>query len=248
MKSAFVVLGCSLGLFSCTLSGQSTPSVPMQILEQHRVNVGTHTVTYNRVAPPVFPAPVVQVRPTPPLTPQYLAWEQARAQMNFKFLMIGATIYDYQFSDVSWFDGDQWVRVISNIDFNYFTGIGEFDTADTIYQYFMASSNETGDGISLDTTTLSYLVQARLQLSSTSAGYIVVEGNPTANADALADLDALHAYFNVNRAVMIQDYRQMMAKEAAQAAWNKAHPPVIKDTVINYWPIKSSVYLKGANQ
>ena len=31
--------------------------VPVQVLNQQQVTIGTHTITLNRIAPPVFPSP-----------------------------------------------------------------------------------------------------------------------------------------------------------------------------------------------
>ena len=246
-KRALVVLGCSICLFSSLLLAQTaSPTVPMQIVEQHRVYVGSHSIIYNRVAPPVFPVPAVQVRPAATPSPQYLAWVQARELKAYKFLMLGATVYDHQFTVLRWSNGDQWVRAISNVDFNYFCGLMEFETADTIYDYFMMASNETTD--SSDGQTLTWLAQARQQLPSSVTGYIILEGNAANNPEALADLDAIHTYFSSNKEKIISDYQQRTAAWAKQERWNKSHPPVQHDTVINLWPVKSSVYLKGANQ
>ena len=110
----------------------------------------------------------------------------------------------------------------------------------------MMTSDMSSDELAGDAQTLSYLAQAKLQLSSTTAGYIIVEGNASDNSDALTELDALHNYFNANKAQMISDYQKRTAAWARQAAWSKAHPPVQHDTVINFWKINGG--LKGANQ
>jgi hypothetical protein len=70
----------------------------------------------------------------------------------------------------------------------------------------------------------------------------------TASPDDLQELDALHSYFSANSASIIQAYRQQQARNAALALQLKLHPPVRPSTVINYWPIKSGVYLTGSNQ
>ena len=141
------------------------------------------------------------------------------------------------------------LRAFSNIDFTCYTGVSEIETSDTIYDFFMMTSDMSSADLAGDNQTLSGLAQAKLELSGTNAGYIIVDGNAANNPDALAELDALHAYYNANRDQIITACQQRTAAWAKQAAWNKAHPPSQQTapTVINFWPIKSSVYLKGAN-
>ena len=121
-----ILLAVVVGLLPVSLRAQTgvlQPSVPMQILQQHRVKHGSHAITYNRVAPPVFPVQsVVQVHPTPQPTQ---SGAQPDPQKSFEFIMLGGTVYDHQFTDLRWFNGDQWLRVISNIDFNYFSGMSK---------------------------------------------------------------------------------------------------------------------------
>jgi hypothetical protein len=221
-------------------------STRFNILKTWETHAGDHRIIYNRIAPPVLRTQAAQSTPVPSL--QYLQWLQARELKASKYISLGATVYDGQFSDVRWSNGDQWVRVISNINFDYLTGgMGEFETADTIYQYFLMSSDDTSAGIS-DSKMLDWLAQARLQLSPAGSSYLIVDGNAVNDPEALADLDALHAWFTANKDKIVQDYQQQAADMAAREIWRRAHPPVQKDTIINFWPVKSRVYLKGANQ
>jgi hypothetical protein len=75
---------------------------------------------------------------------------------------------------------------------------------------------------------------------------VIVSGSAT--ADDVQELNALDAYVSANSSDIVQTYRHLQALDAAQALQAKLHPPVRPNTVINYWPIKSSVYLPGGNQ
>ena len=39
--------------------------------------------------------------------------------------MLGGEIYDHHLTDLRWSNGDQWLHVISNVNFDYFEGIDE---------------------------------------------------------------------------------------------------------------------------
>jgi len=244
-----LIASLSVGdLIAQQTTGSGAPSINFQILSSRKVNVGDHSVVYNRVAPPVIPAPLALPTAVPTLSPAHIQWEESQPQKVMKCLMLMPTVYDHQFSDFTWTNGTGCLRVISNIDFNSLTGFEDIETPDTIYENILFTFNSASNSDGLDSQTLAYLAQARMQLSSTRAGYIIVEGNAAVNPDVLADLDAIHSYYNANKTQVITAYHQREAAWELQEAWNKAHPPIPKDTVVNFWPIKSAVYQRGGNQ
>ena len=83
-------------------------------------------------------------------------------------------------------------------------------------------------------------------MSPTGSDFVVVSTNDTAPPDAaLAPIHALHDYFDANRAAILAAH----ASQVAQAQTSKSHPTATpKNTVINYWPIKSQVYGGAQNQ
>ena len=261
-------------------SEQPTPTpadpltgVPVQVLDQQQVQIGTHVITYNRIVPPVFPAatPVPVASPTPQATPTVNAVTQSKRRTQratrsattrskaarstrdassntgnagdvpFSLLNVSATVYDHQFTEVRWYGngGTPDLRVYVNMDFNYLTTIGTLQTANASYELVMGLGNETADS----------LIQAGEQppnLASFSTGYSsyqVITGNPADHASDLAALNAFLAYYDANSAQLFSTYQQQQAANAAQQAWLQAHPPVQPNTVINYWPVKSQVYL-----
>ena len=219
-------------------SSQSSASpYPFRILQQHRVNFGQHSITFNRVVPPVFPMPVATPTPAPVIPPpvQAIQYDQ--------LLLFSATVYDHRFSVIQRFNRDGGWTAVSNVDFNSFDIFG-FTQGDTFYEIIMALDNESSTNA--DPATIAWLAQARAVLPTNASKYVVVSG--TASADDIQDLDTLHNYFSANSTLLIQAYQQQQAQNAALALQLKLHPPVKPNTVINYWPIKSSVYLPGANR
>ncbi len=81
------------------------------------------------------------------------------------------------------------------------------------------------------------------QLSKTRSEYLLIDGKEQDGPDAsLAGLDALHVYFDIHRQKLIEDYQKREADRVEQEQWLKAHPPVPKDTVINFWPGKTTIF------
>jgi hypothetical protein len=92
-------------------------------------------------------------------------------------------------------------------------------------------------------------IPALPEFSQTRSEYFVVEdqGGPLPD-EALLGLEALHVYFDAHRARIIEEAARREAAQAAREQWLKDHPPVPKDTVINFWPIRSRVYGNTKNQ
>jgi hypothetical protein len=210
-----------------------------QILQQSRSVVGGHSVTYNLVVPPVRPNPTAAPQPSP--TPA--AENSAEAAKDFRFIFFSATVYDRKFTVLRWFSetSPETFTAVSNVDFNLFTSIPEFETQDTVYDFFMALDNETV--ANADPVTARELAQAGAVLPTDRSAYIVVSGS--AGSDALSAFDDFHSYFDANKAWLVRSYWQKQQQMAQQELWLRLHPPVIPNPVINFWPIKSAVFRPG---
>jgi hypothetical protein len=214
-------------------SQSSAAAVQFQILDQRSVSFGQHTVTLNRVAPPVFPAPVATPTPTPP-----------QLYANYDILLFSATVYDGKLTVLRWSNGGESMMAVSNINFDYVTGLYGFVEGDTFYEIVAFLDDEFSTDA--DPETAGWLKQAQNALPPLVPAYVIVSG--TATADVLQGLDALHVYFGANKNALVQAYSARQAQFAAEQLQLKLHPPVRPNTVINYWPIKSNVYLPTSNQ
>ncbi len=228
--------------------------VPVRVLDQQQVEIGTHRIIFNRIVPPVFPAPT----PTPTPQPETNAnaanrGSQTRGvsrtqrtndagtgEKDYKMLLLSATVYDHQFTELRWNDGAGAVlRAYINIDFCYFTTVTNLETADTVYDLFFAWSNDTVSSLTLAGQQPPNLAAYPPGRSS----YQIIAGDANAHPDALAALDALCIYFDAHKAQMVAAYNQREADNAAHQQWLIDHPPVQPDTVMYFWPIKGSAYL-----
>jgi hypothetical protein len=223
------------GQSSSPSGGQSTAAaVHLQILDQRSVSFGKHTVTVNRVAPPIFPPVVATPTPAPehPLYADYI------------LLVFSATVYDGKLTVLQWSYGDQSMVAVSNLDCDYLSTLYGFVDSNTFYDIIAFRDDESS--ADADPRSATWLKQARKALIPTVPGYIIVSG--TADADTVQGLDALHVYFGANKNALAQAYARQQAQWAGKQLQLKLHPPVRPNTVINFWPIKSSVYPTGANQ
>ena len=230
--------------------------VPVRVVDQQQVEIGTHRITYNRIAPPVFPTP----SPTPASqagtnsnaarhgaqtrgvtrSPHTNDTGGGSGEKDYKMLLLSATVYDHQFTELRWNDGNGAVlRAYVNIDFCYFTTVTNLETDDTVYDLMFAWSNDT-------VASLTQAGQPPPNLAAYPPGrssYQIIAGDANAHPDALVALDALCIYFDANRAQMVAAYNQREADNAAHQQWLIDHPPVQPDTVMYFWPIKGSAYL-----
>lgn len=62
--------------------------------------------------------------------------------------------------------------------------------------------------------------------------------------ESFVAIDALHVYYDTNKERLIADTQKLKAANEAREKWLKEHPLVPKDTVINFWPKKSGLYLR----
>lgn len=117
LTAGLIVLPDLVFAQSAVLSGSQAGSgvVQFQILDQRSVSFGQHTVTLNRVAPPIFPAPVATPTPAPP-----------QLYASYDFLLFSATVYDGNLTVLRWSYGEENMVAVTNINFDYVAGLYGF--------------------------------------------------------------------------------------------------------------------------
>ncbi len=206
-----------------------TAAARFQILDQKIVFIGQHPVTFNRVAPPVPPVATPAPSPSPVAERQYA---------DYELLVFSATVYDGQYTVIDWSYGDQRMVAVSNINFDYFSTLYGFAEGETCYENLEFLDNESS--MTADAKTATWLAHARAVLPTGVPSYVIVSG--TGSTATIQGLDALHRYFGANESSLVQAYSRQQAQFAAEQLQLRLHPPVKPNTVINYWPIKSSLY------
>ena len=238
--SLFIILLSLFGAFNLPAADTPIAAIPevatpqpipgtYQILEQRIVQHDGYTVTYNRITPPQMskvPAPVAL-----PLTPEEQALADSRRGKAHGTLSIGCTVFDHEVTELHWTSGGKRHIAYSNIDFNLVAGLGTFDSADTVYSSFLAVGNSTR------ATQSAAAIPALSEFPTDLSIYLVPAEDTFTEADneTLAALDALHAYYDANRAKLQQAYVEREQKRIAAQQWAKDHPPVPKDEVMFIW-------------
>ena len=232
---------------------------PLRVLDGVEVKFPDRSIFYRRVAPPAVPLaqPPVPVVAARSLSPAELAAAEARARKKSAVLLLSATVYDRRVTELHWQAGDRRCAAWSSIDFNVLAGHGEIETEDTVYWLIMGLGNETRESVA-DWNRFApewerlaeeqglgerWELKTVPDLAKFPAGRSTYLLSGEAPADgSLAALDALHRYYDANLVQLTADYAKREAERAARAQWLKEHPPVPKDTVINFWPKKSRYY------
>jgi hypothetical protein len=267
MKMPPPLLAClaatfAAALFHPTANAEPPPSLNLKVLDGVEVKFPGRSIFYQRVEPPAAPAarapvtaPVAKV-----LSLAGSAAAEARAAKKFELLMLSATVYDRQVTELRWRSGNRDYHAWSNIDFNYLSGQGEIETEDCVYFLIMGLGNETRESVAewnrfapewerlaaAEGLAGQWESKAVPDLAKFPAGRSAYLLSGEAPADAsLAALDALHRYFDANRLRFISDYAKREEERTAREQWLKEHPPTPQDTVINFWPKKSRNYPTG---
>ncbi len=251
-----IILLAALWLSACSGFAQDAaqPSAaaklpPLQILDSLEVRRGQDTTVYQRVEPPVLPprppapAPSAEEPVAPPLT----AEQQRRAAKKSAVVFLSATVYDRQVTEVQWFENGRGYRAFSNADFNLLAGRGEIETEDTIYWLLMAVGNMTAEEVAAQNERIAAdgLPLAPRQIpvpenfSATRAEYVLAEGSvvPFPSAETLAALDALHVFYDANKAALVEEQTRRAAENAVRAEAERIKASQPKRTVIQFWRI-----------
>jgi len=228
---------------------------PFRVLDSQEVDLGPRSITYNRVATPVLkPTPVpTPVVVTPEATPTADELEEMRRleSKRYAYAFLSCTVYDNQFTEVEWYEDGQWVSFLTTINFHYLSPWSDFETADSLYSIFMglgdcsrADFEGTREAF-IGENTFGFhprpwpfgLLQRQQQTGKSS--WQITAKSP-ASKEVMQAIDDLHRYFDANRDDLLREYKEIEAARLAQEQWLKEHPPVPKDSVVEFFPIRSS--------
>ncbi len=233
---ATFLTGLASGQESPAELNSATPPIKFQVLQSRKIDLGNRFLIFNRVVPPILPEPPA---PPPPTAEQIAAVESAAVLRppvkKRETMFLFATVYDRKVTEIRWFGGDYEHRVFSNIDLNLFAGACDIETADTTYFLMLAVGNATTE--QGGPKRIRKQVPPPESFSKIRSEYIVAEDetHPAPGAQELQGLDALHVYYDANRQRLTEEHVKREAEDAARAQWIEEHPPVPKDTVINFW-------------
>ena len=208
------------------------PERSFQVLEQTVVKRGDHSVTFQRVAPPPAAPSTPTLVPAPRvLSPDERAAQERREAKLHAVLFFSATVLDHRITELRWSDEGKDYRAFSSIDFRYFSGMGEIETAEAIYTLMLALESGTAEVLAERTREFPQVAL----LPKDRAAWVPADGSGPTNTTGMTALDAVHPYYDAHREALIQAYGEREAARAEAERQLSEHPPVRKDTVITYW-------------
>ncbi|MBL9133409.1 MAG: hypothetical protein JNG86_19515 [Verrucomicrobiaceae bacterium] len=221
------------------LLAQEAPAPEPRVLYSHTVRKADGgLLTFERIeaavaAPAAQPAPVVTL-------PVFSAGAEIYVDAT------GAVL-----SEVTWRHEGRRYKARSSVDFRLLTGTGAFGEGAARWSLMLAMSVESRARFEAESARhtaaglpeQTWPVFAPELLASVPAGmrawFVVVESEGTAaqQTAACVAMEALHAHMEAHWDTLHAARAQRETEAAALAAWKAAHPePLVKDTVIRYWP------------
>jgi hypothetical protein len=127
------------------------------------------------------------------------------------------------------------------VDFNHISGIGAFQSNGVQYHLMMGIGNET-ESQTKKRAALAGIAETSPvvpQLPTDRPAYVLIEGD-VGDSESLAPLDGLHWLYQKEKAQLTAAYEGRERARIDREAYLKAHPPITPDTLIQFWPRKSS--------
>ncbi len=210
--------------------------------------MGDHKIIYNRVEPPELKPEEPKVEPLPPsaVDPSASAeieeWETKREE----WLGIDVTVYDGKFSEVRWYAEGHVITIWSNVNFMHFSSMADFETPDAIYGMMVTGWDVTtkeAEAQNAQATTPAEIMPFPPRSLRTLAK-VGPQWQPVGviSREATEVMNDLHAYYRKHGTKMAREYEQRIAEAEAREAWEKKHPTKPQDTIINFFPIRSTFF------
>lgn len=230
--------------------------VDFQVMERKAVTIDGRRLILNRVAPPQLQPAIERPQVDEPADlPEDLEAEieRRKAKPSLALHLVGRVI-DGEFTEITWRDGGKEYVAYSNVDFTLFGGMVDFETDEAFYSVLVSATNTTREQIReqrrfAKEQEIAYTprrIPSLPPFNADQAEYVIF-GDQEELRDqeyVLKPLDAMHVYFDqYEETLRIQQQRVTALREARQR-YEEAHPETPEDTVINFWPVRGSAYLK----
>ena len=258
LTRALASVGLILFATSSRSETGSTEREPRQfrVLDSQEVILGPRSIIYNRVeTPPLLPqsgpedratAPTLEHTPTAEELAEMRRWEA----MNHVSLFLSCTVYDDRLTEVRFRHEDADITFWSTINFHNLSQLFDLQTKDTYYFIMMGIGDSTTEELLQQNAELWRMGRSDL-LSAPPADLLDaskigrqstwrVTSKGTIPPEAQRTIADLHAYFDANRDALIAARAEREAAWVAHEQWIKDNPPQPKDTVIQFFPIRSN--------
>jgi hypothetical protein len=229
--------------------------VGKKILDRHEVDLGNHTITYDRLETPRLkpvPTPTPVLRRVEPV-PTAAEMEEMRkmATKRFASVFLQCTLFNKEFTEVEWNEEGVNLAFLTTANFQYLSQLLDFETGTSECSFLMG----WGEGNRAEFEAMNRVYATRRgtgrkprswpasiiqqQKRTGKSAWQLVSTGPVP-PEVLKVIEALHTYYDANAAKLAADFRRREAEQAAHELWLKNNPPIPRDTTVEYFPIRSS--------
>lgn len=165
----------------------------------------------------------------------------------FRTIILSATVFDRKISELVWRRGDVEFTVLSNVDFNYLTMVGGFESGRTHWSAFFFVDNVDSEeeerfarlAAKNGWEHLPRTSPDEALFQSDKPDYLIyAENEAEVPLELTEELDALHQHYEANEEKLKIAWQRQQALNEARRAWMEANPPKPRDTIINFWPVR----------
>lgn len=233
LRSSGSILRCGLlaAAVSAALSSPAQTTEPV-VLSRKVVQAADHKIIFERIVPPVAAVET---------TPAVAASGASSPVLPRRLLSLSCSVFNHEFTELRWWDaaGGEYV-VWSSIDFTPFMGrsTGGFVLGGVRYELFMG----LGQVPAVSAAGPLSLFRGIVPPTGPGSWYAIVRQPEVVPEGAFAGVNALHVYYDANKAVILADHAQVKAANAAREAQEAALPRVKRDTLIRFWPVQSALH------
>ena len=223
-----------------------------RILDSQVVDLGNRKITYNRIeAPALKPAPTPEAAPVAAAkeyvpTAEELAEIRHWESLRYEYLGGSATIFDGIGTEFRLWTPEGEAVALSSIDFNFLQCLWDLEREGVYYNVFFFASGyspeEFAEARKSEPEWAAQFGEFPKEAAGMSRFTVVSAPKGEAGEKAIQALEDIHSYFDENRKQLRAAYEESEKARIAQEEWVKAHPPTPQDTIIHFFPIRSSTH------
>jgi hypothetical protein len=219
-----------------------------KVLDSQQVDLGDRKITYNRIETPALkpqaiqeaaPEAVKEHVPTAEDLAEIRRWES----LHYEYLVGTATVFNGVGTEFRIWTPEGEAVALSSIGFNFLQSFSDFERDGVYYSTFFfafdLSPEEVAEAKRADPEWATQLGQFPKDEAGMSRFSVVSAPKGEAAENAIRALENLHAQFDENRKQLKAAYDESEKARIAQEEWLKENPPIPKDTVVNFFPIRS---------
>jgi hypothetical protein len=233
----------------CSKVAAENSKASVRILDSQVVGLGNRTITYNRIEAPVLkPRPVLvelalEVPRQHVQSPEELAEIRRWESLRYEHLGGSATVIEGAGTEFRIWTPDGETVALSSIDFNFLQCLWDFEWNGVYYSVFFfaggCSPEEFAGAKRSDSEWAAQFGEFPGEAAGMSRFTVVSAPKGEAGEKAIQALEDLHAFFDENRKQLRAACEECEMARIAHEEWAKAHPPLPKDTIVNFFPIRS---------